>query len=183
MANQSWVALLSDPVANAAGAALLSSTTLTDISPTPKIQIPANYLQIGQALRVFGAGTFSTTGAPTLRFGVYYGGVAGTVLASTGDVTTTSGAANEAWIFEAVIIVRSMGASGTAATFGKATGLNAAANAGTNLATQADAPTGAFATATIDTTAAAFLTLGAKWGTNSASNTVTCQAWTIEGLN
>ncbi len=36
------------------------------------------------------------------------------------------------------------------------------------------------ATATIDTTAAKALTIGAQWGTNSASNTITCHHFGVE---
>lgn len=187
MSNQSWESLLNDPAPTSAGTALASSTSTTEISPatttSPRLTIPANYLQPGQVLRVFGAGTFSTTGAPNLTLSVYYGTTAGVLLCGTGTVATTSGASNEAWLFNATITVRGIGTAGTAASFGWATGITSATAPAVNIATQAGAPTGAFATATIDTTAAKDLILAGTWGTNSASNTITCQMWTVEGLN
>src|SRR5262245_50554453 len=86
-----WEALLNSPQPTAAGTALANSTTLTVISVAPQFTLPANFLQAGSALRFTAFGVFSTTVTPTLLLGVYYGGVAGVALATTGAITTGSG--------------------------------------------------------------------------------------------
>jgi len=159
----------------ASGTALASSAALTDVSPTPNITIPANFLQPGQLIRVKAAGTFSNTGTPTLLLGVYYGGIAGTALAATSAITTTTGATNWQWTVEYVGRVRTIGSSGTIMGFG-------AVDLGTSLTavTHRPIPETALATVTIDTTAAKALTLGAQWGTSSASNTLTCVHFDVD---
>lgn len=180
MPAQFWTSLLNSPAATGDGTALASSTSLTAISPSsstsPDFVLPANWLYSGQVLRVSAAGRFSTTGTPTLLLGAYFGGVGGVALATTGAVTTASGAANLTWTFRADIVVRSIGTSGTAMATGYAAGLASATNI-------VQIPASAAAVATIDTTAAKALVLGAQWGTSSASNTVTCHSWLIEALN
>lgn len=163
------------PQAIASGAALASSTTLTDVSPTPNITIPANYLQPGMLIRVKAAGTFSNTATPTLLLGVYYGAVAGTALAATSAITTTTGATNWQWTVEYVGRVRTIGSSGTIMGYG-------AVDLGTSLTavTHRPIPETALAAVTIDTTAAKAITLGAQWGASSASNTLTCVHFDID---
>lgn len=165
---QYWVAPLS-PLHTASGTAYASSTTITDVSPTPNITIPANLLEIGSLLRLSAWGTFSNTGTPTLLLGFYYGAVAGTALAATSAITTTTGATNWQWRMWYEGRVRSVGTSGTIMGAGEvalATSLTAW--------TYRPIPETALATVTIDTTAAKAITAGATWGTNSASNTLTC---------
>jgi hypothetical protein len=159
----------------ASGTALASSTTLTDVSPAPQLTFPANFLQPGMVIRVKAAGTFSNTSTPTLLLGVYYGGVAGTALAATSAITTTTGATNWQWTVEYFGRVRTIGSSGTIMGFG-------AVDLGTSLTavTHRPIPETALATVTIDTTAAKAITLGAQWGTNSASNTLTCVHFDVD---
>jgi hypothetical protein len=168
---QYWVAPLS-PLFTADGSALASSTTLTDISPTPNITIPAYLLELGSLLRWRAYGRFSTTGTPTLLLGLYYGAVAGTVICATSAVTTPSGVTNQSWVYEGEARVRTAGSSGTILGAGVAYNITTAA---VNVS-----PATAPATATIDTTAAKALTIGAQWGTNSASNTITCHHFSVE---
>jgi hypothetical protein len=163
------------PQSIASGAAYASSTTLTDVSPTPNLTIPANFLQPGMLLRIRAAGTFSNTGTPTLLLGVYYGAVAGTALAATSAITTTTGATNWQWTVEYVGRIRTVGSSGTIMGFGSvdlATSLTAL--------THRPIPETALAAVTIDTTASKALTLGAQWGTSSASNTLTCVHFDVD---
>lgn len=155
------------------GAALLSSTTLTSIGAAPDYTLLPNSLLVGSLVRVRAFGRFSTSATPTLLLGVYYGGAAGVALCATAAVTTLSGAANNTWFFEADINVRTVGSSGTAMSVGKVTGVSTAT--GVNLA-----PATAPAVATIDTTAAKSIVLCAQWGTNSASNTITCHHLAID---
>jgi hypothetical protein len=163
-----------EPLHTADGTALATSTTLTDISPAPPIVIPANLLQIGSTIRVRAAGRFSTTATPTLLLGLYYGGVAGVAICATSAVTTPSGVTNQTWEFEAEFDVRTIGSAGSALGVGKAINISTVA---TNMA-----PATAPAAATIDTTSAKALTIGAQWGTSSASNTITCHRYRVELL-
>lgn len=157
------------------GTALATSTTLTKISPAPDYVLPSGLLIPGSVLRLTAAGRFSTTGTPTLLLGFYYGDVSGVALATTGALTTASGAANLTWRFEALMVVRSIGAAGTAMTIGEAGGI-------TGATTKNLAPASAPAVATINTTIANILSVGAQWGTSSASNSITCHQFLVESV-
>lgn len=174
---QTWESLLNGPAQVAAGSAYASSVTLTDVSPLPNTAIGANSLVPGSVIRLTAFGTFSTTGTPTLLLGFYYGGVAGTALAATTAITTGSGVTNVPWRLEYQGIVRSAGASGTIMGQGCAY-LGTAVSAWSIY----PLPQTALATVSIDTTTAKNVTVGAQWGTSSASNTLTCHSILIESV-
>lgn len=178
MPKQYWVAMVNpDQNAAIAGSALANSTTLTDVSPAPQVVLPANFLVVGSTLRITADGVFSNTATPTLLLGVYIGGVAGTALAATGATTTTTGASNWPWRVEYTCTVRTVGSSGTIMGQGfvdLATSLTAV--------TRIPIPSTALATVTFDSTAAKAITIGAQWGTASASNTLTCHNMIVESL-
>lgn len=167
------------PFQTADGTALASSTTLTDISLAPQCVLPANVLEAGMKLQLEAFCTFSTTGTPTLLLGFYHGGVAGTALAVSSAVTTGSGAAAWSAILRWRGQVRSVGSSGSIVGQGEfllGTSLTA-------FSARCIPEVAASRTVTIDTTAAKSLTVGAQWGTNSASNTITCNDFTVTLLN
>lgn len=169
MSRQYWVAPV-PPLHTVDGTALANSTTLTDISPAPAIVLPANTLEAGSEIEIRAMGQFSTTGTPTLLLGLYYGAVAGVALATSGAVTTGTGAAAWPWMLEWRGVVRAIGSSGSLNGQGRlylGTSLTA-------LSLVAIPTTAGARTVTIDTTAAKSVTVGAQWGTASASNTVTC---------
>jgi hypothetical protein len=172
---QKW-ALPLDPQYTASGTAYASSTTITDVSPTPNKVIPANYLLPGMKLRLKACGTFSNTGTPTLILGFYVGAVAGTALAATSAITTTTGATNWPWSMALDVQVRTLGSSGTVMP------MNGFIDLATSLTavTRRPIPETALATVTWDTTASKALTVGATWGTSSASNTLTCLDFDVE---
>jgi len=173
---QTWTAPLGAGTVGP-GTALASSTSLTDISPAPQVVLPANQLNnVGARLRCRAFGSFSTTGTPTLLLGFYYGGVAGTALAATG-ATTTGTASSWPWWAELLLEVRTTGSSGTVMCQGAvylATSLTAV--------TTIPIPATALAAVTVDTTSAKAVTVGAQWGTSSASNTITCQVMNNESI-
>jgi len=174
MSRQYWVAPLS-PLQTADGTAYNTSVTLTDVSPTPNIVLPANLLEVGSTLRFEAILRYSTTGTPTLLLGVYYGGVAGVAIAATAALTTPSGVTNNTAYVRGSARVRSVGATGTI--------LGAISVEGVSGATALNlGPATAPATATIDTTTAKSVTLGAQWGTSSASNTLTVHHFSVELL-
>jgi hypothetical protein len=175
---QYWNATI-PPFASADGTALASSVTLTDISPAPQITLPANLLEVGMKLQLEAFLTFSTTGTPTLLTGFYYGGVAGAALAASSAVTTGSAAAAWSAILRYRGQVRAVGSSGSIVGQGELL-------LGTSLTAFSARPipeVAASRTVTIDTTAAKALTVGAQWGTSSASNTVTLNDFTATLLN
>jgi hypothetical protein len=172
-----WESLLNSPQPTAAGAPLASSTTLTDISVVPQFTLPANFLQAGSALRFTAYGVFSTTATPTLLLGVYYGGVAGVALATTGAIATGSGVTNVPWRIELLSTVRTVGTAGTAISQGLYS-MGTSVSAWNHL----PIPNIALATVAVDTTAAKVLSIGAQWGTSSASNTITLHGFAIESV-
>lgn len=174
---QTWESLLNGPAQVTAGTALASSVTLTDVSPTPNAVIAANSLVPGSVIRLTAFGVLSTTGTPTLLLGFYYGGVAGVALAATTAVTMGSGVTNVPWRMEYQGIVRSVGSSGTIMGQG-VVWHGTSVSAWTNI----PLPQTALATVTIDTTTAKNVTVGAQWGTSSASNTLRCDAILVESV-
>jgi hypothetical protein len=166
---QYWVAPI-PPLHTADGAAYASSTTITDVSPAPAIVIPANTLELGSEIVLEARCAFSNTGTPNLTIGFYYGGVAGVALAASSAVATTTGAASWPIILRYRGRVRSVGSSGSIVGQGEYL-------LGTSLTSFSVRPipeTLAARTVTIDTTTAKSITVGATWGTSSASNTLTC---------
>lgn len=175
---QYWNASI-PPFAVADGTPLASSTTLTDISPAPQVTLPANLLEVGTRIELDAFLTFSTTATPTLLLGFYYGGVAGAALAASSAITTGSGAAAWSAILRYRGQVRAIGSAGSIVGQG-------ALLLGTSLTAFSARPipeVAASRTVTIDTTAAKALTVGAQWGTSSASNTVTLNDVTVTLLN
>lgn len=167
------------PFASADGTALASSTTLTDVSLAPQVTLPANFLEVGMKLQLDAYLTFSTTGTPTLLAGFYYGGVAGSALAASSAITTGSGAAAWSVVLRYRGQVRAVGSSGSIVGQGELL-------LGTSLTAFSTRPipeVAASRTVTIDTTSAKALTVGAQWGTSSASNTITCNDFTVTVLN
>ena len=169
MSRQYWVAPIG-PLAVGPDVAQNTFTTLKDISIVPQVTLPANALEVGSELELQASGEFSTTGAPTLLLGFYYGGTAGVALAASAAITTGTGAAAWPWVMRWRGVVRSIGTSGTI----KGQGI---LDLGTSLTAFAVSPipiTQALRTVTIDTTVAKAVTVGAAWGTSSVSNSVTC---------
>lgn len=168
MARQYWVSPI-PPLHTADGAAYNTSVALTDVSPTPQIQLPAMFLEQGSEIELNAAGQFSNTGTPTLLLGFYYGGVAGVVLAATSAITTTTGATAWPWLMYYRGVVRSVGSTGSI----NGQGWLMLGTALTAFTLRPVPEVAASRTVTIDTTTAKIITVGAQWGTSSASNTLT----------
>lgn len=172
-----------DPFATASGGAFASFTTKKSIDPLPIPVIPAGRLRPGSKLVVRANGEYSTTGTPTLRWGLWFGTRA---LAITGDValsstiTTPSGAAAFPWVMEWEGICNAVGTSGT--LLGQGTLVQ-----GTSLTATSTFPipiTQALRTvSSFDTTIERAIGVSAEWGTNSASNSITVYALTVMIMN
>lgn len=165
--------------ATADGTAVANTTTETIIFPN--VTIPANYMADGRAIRLRAFGKLSTTGTPTITFAIRWGGVSGTVLATSEAITCATGSANTAWSIEAIIQTRTNGATGTLFVMGDVVvNLTASTNtSGTFGVSGFDAP----AAVTVDLTADTALSITADWSAASASNTLTGHIYTGESLN
>lgn len=177
MSRQYWTEQLAWVTAD--GSEIASTTTETIVFPD--VTIPGNYLQDGRTLRLRAFGKLSTTGTPTITFAIRWGGVAGTVLATTEAITCGSGVTNVAWAIEAYIQTRTNGASGSLLVLGEVTVNTAAATVVTGIfgVSGYDAP----AAVSVNLTADTDLSLTADWSASSASNTLTGMLYTIESLN
>ena len=177
MSRQFWSEALFWATAN--GTAVANTTTETIIFPD--VTIPANYMADGRVLRLRAFGKLSTTATPTIIFAIRWGGVAGTLLATTEAITCASGAANTAWALEAIIQTRSNGATGSLFVMGEIQ-VNLTAStvtAGAFGVSGFDAP----AAVTADLTTDKALSLTADWSAASASNTLTGHLYVGESMN
>jgi hypothetical protein len=164
------------------GTALSNSTTATDISPGGNVAgqaftIKGGTLRVGQQFRVRAKGIASTTGTPNLTIGVYYGGVAGTALCSTGAIATSSGISNVLWTLEADLRVNAVGTSGSIYALGSVAGPYAS-----TAFMPASSSTGNLVSS-LDTSVDKIVTIGATWSAASASNSIQVILFGVEFLN
>lgn len=185
MSRQFWEETLA--WATADGTAIANTVTETIIMPN--ITIPANYLSDGRILRVTCFFRQGTTGTPTLTLRLRWGGVAGTVIAASGAMVLGATVTAGMGCIEAIIQVRSNGATGTVFCVGKATvGDDATSTVGSATNTPANDFMGSAGVATpaavtVDLTADTALSITAQWGTANASNTLTGHVYIVEALN
>lgn len=177
MSRQFWTETIA--WATADGTAVANTTTEAIIFPN--VTIPGNYMQDGRVLRLKAYGKLSTTGTPTITFALRWGGVSGTLIATTEALTNGSGVTNVNWSIEIMIIVRANGSSGTLLAMGDAVLHTSATAVLHNVfgVSGYDAP----AVVTADLTVDSPLSLTADWSAASASNTLTGMFYTIEALN
>lgn len=181
-----WMTSTATPVAN----------TTTETVLVPNTTIPANFLQDGRAVRIRAFGSYGTTSTPTLIFSLRWGGVAGTVIAKSFTVTTTSGVGGGAsmtamWALNAIIQTRSNGSAGTLFTMGEATLYTSTApTAGTVtnyglLVPIVSGSTGGTTpvAVTCDLSADTALSLTATWGTANSANSIQATSFTLEAMN
>lgn len=128
--------------------------------------IAANEIDQGSVIVIVGHGYLSTTGEPTLKISVTLGGseVCATEVFTTADTITDQG-----FTFRAEIVCRSTGATGSVVAGG-----TFEYDAGNQHKLQKTSATA------INTTGTLAVDVTATWGTASASNTLTCQAATIQ---
>lgn len=161
------------------GTAVANTTTETILFPN--FIVGAYQLQGNATWRLKAYGKLSTTGTPTIQFAIRLGGVAGVLLAQTETITNGSGVSNVNWSIEAIIQVRTDGATGTVLVIGDCIVHTSSTAVVHNVfgVSGFDAP----AVATVDLTADQALSLTAKWSAASASNTITGMILVIESLN
>lgn len=178
MSRQYWGETLSWMTSD--GTAVANTTTETIIFPD--VTIPANYMQDGRILRLHAFGKLSTTATPTIIFALRWGGVSGTLLATTEAITTASGSANTAWGLTALIQTRSNGSTGSLFVMGQVQ-----VNLTSSTATEGvfgvsgfDAPA---VVSSLNLAADTALSITADWSAQDAANTLTGHIYTIESLN
>lgn len=192
MAFQTWETLINayQYSGSNVGAVLENSETKSAISPGAEeagkaLVIPANYLNVGSIIRYSATGIFSTTGTPNLTLGLYYGGVAGVILAESIAIKTPETASNISWALEAISRVKEVGTTGKIFTQGWIRGVEAksltSTTAGTTMMPEETSTGGE--SASLNTGESKSIVLGALWGTKSASNKITCYQWLVEILN
>jgi hypothetical protein len=161
------------------GAAISNTTTESIIFPN--ITIPANFMQDGRVLKLTAYGKLSTTGTPTMTWAIRWGGVAGTLLATTEAIAMGSGVTNVNWSVEAVIQTRANGTAGSLFVMGGVRVHTSSTAVSQNVfgVSGYDAPAAVTADLTVDTA----LSLTGDWSAQSASNTLTGLLYTIEALN
>lgn len=150
-------------VANTASATALQSYT-----------VPASDPVTGAVYVMYGYGLYSDTGTPTLTFTLFWGGVAGTTLASIPAITLGSGVTNVPFSYECMVTYR------TATTAWSNITLNLGTSSATDLAsTYVATPT---AVTTVTSNVASALTLGVTWSAASASNTISLLGGVVERI-
>jgi len=166
--------------ATADGTAVANTTTEAIVFPN--VTIPANYMQDGRALFAKLRGRWSNvvTAVPTLTWACRWGGVTGTVIATSGAIVTPATATTNAqWAVELEIQTRSNGSAGTVFAMGSVTmHEDAAPTFGTVTNYGVVSPMGsagvaAPAAVAVDLTADAALSFTADWSAANASNTLT----------
>jgi hypothetical protein len=177
MSLQRWV----EPIAWATADGTAIHTTTTETIIFPNVTLPANYMQDGRCIRLHAFGKLSTTATPTMTFAIRWGGVSGTLLATSEALACASGSANVAWSLWALIQTRTNGATGSLIVMGEVQ-LNLTAS---TVIAQAFGVSGfdAPAPVTVDLTADTALSITGKWSASSASNTLTGLMYVLESFN
>ena len=174
---QTWQELIA--WATADGTAIANTTTEAIIFPN--VTIPAGYMADGRRLRITAYGKLSTTGTPTMTWAIRWGGVAGTLLATSEALTMGSGVTNVNWELTCIIQTRTNGATGTLQAMGSLVVHTSSTVVLHNIlgVSGYDAP----AAVTVDLTADTALSVTGDWSAASASNTLTGVDFALESLN
>jgi len=138
------------------------ANTVTETIFSTNFTVPANSVTAGKKLRIRAHGKYSTTGSPTLRFGIRFNGV---TLAQTGTIACGTGVTDSDWSVEAVMATNA--ASSSAAVRAHIKAIVDSTMAQKRAAT------------TIDATAAGVLGITAQWSAPDPANTIMLEAITI----
>lgn len=155
----------------AATVTVANSTTETVVGT---VTIPASDAVAGAVYRVTVFGTASVTGAPTFTLRGRLGGVAGTLAATIGAVTASTGVTAQAWSVDFDLVCLTTGGSGTWMPRMVCT-----QNVTTTVSTQTGTVIlpNSLASITRDTTASSDMVITWQWSAASASNTATARAF------
>lgn len=188
MSAQTWVETII--ASKVAGAAVVSTVTQTTLLPgAAKAIMRAHTMGIGKAFRVRAAGRMTnlnpTPGNITLD--IEYGG---TIIATSGAIPllTSAGIGPKTWRLEWDLVVRAEGTAANVMHTGsfRSYSLNQGGGAPTAVGAPSvhipyDAPPAVGGN--FDGTVDGMFDLLAQWSVSSASNTITCEQYTLESLN
>lgn len=155
---------------NVAASTAHSDTTTEALFDT-QFSIPANTLKAGSVVKIrFQGIATSTNSSDTLTIKLYIGGLSGTAILTSSATNATN---DDIFEGDAIIVVRTAGASGTFVATGSFTKVEAASGT----ATRVSAIT---ASTAIDTTAAQVVGVGADWSVASSSNSCRLDIMVVE---
>jgi hypothetical protein len=154
-----------------------NTVTATDLAV---LIIPASEMVVGATYRIKAWGIVSTTGTPTVKFQAM---INSSSMASTGTLTpVTAALSSKSWSCEVLLVVLSIGSSGTVLGHLIFPDFTQSAIAGNPSTTTRIIEDGS-AASTINTTSVNQLSIRFTWGTASASNTITCYGAIIERVS
>lgn len=185
MSRQYWQEMIAAAVVAPTAIANTASETVV----FPNITVPANYMADGRCMRLRLFGAYGTTGTPTLQFRVRWGGVAGTVLAASGAITTGlavgGGASMTAlWSAEVMLQVRTNGSAGKAMTNGEFSLYTTGTAAGSAYPVASGSTGGTTPVeVTVDWTADTALAVTMTWGTANLANSIQGTNYNLESMN
>jgi hypothetical protein len=178
MSLQQW----QETIATLTQDATAHANTTTEGIIVPNVVIPANYMQNGRVLRLRLFGKLSNTASATIIFAIRWGGVSGTLLATTEAITPGAAVTDIGWMLEALIQTRANGSAGSLIVMGNVV-LSLTASTSFSQAfgvSGFDAPA---AVGSLDLTADTALSITGDWSAASSSNTLTALLYTLESLN
>jgi hypothetical protein len=115
---QLQTAIAVSPLAISLTADTANQTSTTEAIVSPVLTIPANYSTVGMVIDFqisFSAAQGATANTtPGILFQLRWGGIAGTVICSVGTITPATLLAATAGLLDGFIVIRTIGASGTA---------------------------------------------------------------------
>lgn len=182
MSRQTWNEVLITSEAD--GPTLATFTTAASILPLPAVYtLPANYFDIGRALRLKAQGRMSSFTSGTFTFQVMIGAVIGF---TSGALTTVVSLTNQSWDLEITLTCRAIGGGTSANLMGVGrmtssilTGGTSAAQAGTWIL-----PTTAPVVGTgFNSAGTNVVDLFAACSVSNAANAITCHQYMLESLN
>lgn len=146
---------------NSVAASAAVTAIATEVAFDKSYTIPANSLRAGDIINVKGqAIATATNSTDTLTIKLYIGGVAGTMVMTSGAIDVAN---NDICFFEMNIVVRTIGASGTLVAYGFVS-LGVAGTVTTKAVY--------LGSTAIDTTVAQQIVPSATWSSNNAGNSV-----------
>lgn len=137
------------------------------------LTLPANFLTVGKTLKLRAWGVYGTKAPAVGTFDIRF--KYGSTTLITLSPTLTGSLTNQMWEAEFELTCRTTGATGTVFPQGEVELFTSTTASGLIVA----GPTG---TTTINTTASSKIDITADWGTSNASNTITCNNFTVEVL-
>lgn len=166
-------------------AAVGNTVTRTNLwTPNLWTQIPAGDMKAGKMYRVNAGGIIQTTATPTVIFNATFGQSAtpasNITFGVSATVTTGTIPASSPWYFDFIFGCRQVGVAASTSTV---TGNGVVSIAGSATAQAQDILVGGTVITTADQTTAQGVVLDITWGTQNASNTITCQWASIRSMN